>query len=148
MSLSRDSHSITLIGHLGRDPETRFTPSGQEVCNFSVATTRKWNTAEGVPGEETIWWRCSAWGKTAQVCQKYLAKGRQVLIEGRLVVDSNTNAPRIYTRTTDGSPAVSLEVNIENLKFLGARGDAPATPAPYGDPAAPGTGVEEEPVPF
>ena len=86
---------IVIVGNLGRDPEMRYTPSGQPVTNLSVATNRKWTSADGTPGEETIWFRVSVWGKQAETCNQYLSKGRQVLVEGRLRPDPATGGPRV-----------------------------------------------------
>jgi len=77
-------HKITIIGHLGRDPEMKYTPDGQAVTTFSVASSRKYKTAAGEQREETEWFNCSAWGKLADVCNQYLTKGKQVYVEGRL----------------------------------------------------------------
>jgi len=88
---------IIIMGNLGNDPEMRYTPQGKPVTNFSVATNRKWTNADGTPGEETIWFRVSAWGKLGEVCNQYLSKGRQVFVEGRLRPDPETGAPRIWT---------------------------------------------------
>ena len=70
---------IVIVGNLGRDPEMRYTPSGQAVTNFSVATTRKWSDGNGQTREETIWFRVATWGKLAEVCNQYLAKGVKYL---------------------------------------------------------------------
>jgi single-stranded DNA-binding protein len=75
---------LIIVGNLGGDPTMRYLPDGTPVTNFSVAVNRRWNNADGTPGEETIWFRCTAWRKTAEVVNQYLAKGRQVLVEGRL----------------------------------------------------------------
>jgi len=77
-------HKITIIGHLGRDPEMKYTPDGQAVTTFSVASSRKYKTVAGEQREETEWFNCSAWGKLADVCNQYLTKGKQVYVEGRL----------------------------------------------------------------
>jgi len=73
-----------IIGHLGRDPEMRYTPSGRPVTSFSVATSRSWNTAEGERRTETEWFNVVAWGSLAEICNQYLKKGHQVYVEGRL----------------------------------------------------------------
>jgi single-strand DNA-binding protein len=73
-----------IIGHLGRDPEMRYTPSGRPVTTFSVATSRSWNTADGERRSETEWFNVVAWGSLAEICKQYLTKGQQVYIEGRL----------------------------------------------------------------
>jgi single-strand DNA-binding protein len=78
---------VQLIGYLGRDPETRFTPTGKKVCQFSVAVGRHWKSAEGEAKEATEWFNVEAWGRVGEVCQQYLSKGRLVYIEGRLQTD-------------------------------------------------------------
>lgn len=78
---------VQLIGRLGRDPETRFTPTGSKVCSFPVAVDRRWRGAEGEPKEATDWFNVDAWGRLGEICQEYLHKGRLVYIEGRLKTD-------------------------------------------------------------
>jgi single-strand DNA-binding protein len=73
-----------VIGHLGRDPEMRYTPSGRPVTSFSVVTTRAWTSAEGERHEESEWFNVVAWGNLAEICNQYLTKGQQVYVEGRL----------------------------------------------------------------
>jgi len=73
-----------IIGHLGRDPEMRYTPSGRPVTTFTVATSRSWNTVEGERHSETEWFNIVAWSNLAEICKQYLTKGQQVYIEGRL----------------------------------------------------------------
>jgi single-strand DNA-binding protein len=78
---------VQLIGRLGRDPETRFTPKGSKVCSFSVAVDHKWRGAEGESRESTDWFNIEAWGRLGEICQEYLHKGRLVFVEGRLRTD-------------------------------------------------------------
>jgi single-strand DNA-binding protein len=111
---------VTIIGNLGNDPETRAMPSGDLVCNFSVATNRKWTNQNGTPGEETVWWRVSAWGRTGEICQQYLSKGRQVFIEGTILPDNTTGGPRIWTDQS-GQPRASFELRANTVQFLGGR---------------------------
>jgi single-strand DNA-binding protein len=73
-----------IIGHLGRDPELRYTPSGRPVASFSVATSRTWTSSDGERREETEWFNIVAWGNLAEICKTHLNKGQQVYIEGRL----------------------------------------------------------------
>jgi single-strand DNA-binding protein len=115
-------HTVIVVGNLGRDPEMRYTPSGQAVTNLSVATSRKYTDSSGEQRDETIWFRVSVWGRQAETVNQYLRKGRQVLIEGRLVPDENGN-PRIWNRQ-DGSPAASFELSAQTVRFLGGRDDA------------------------
>jgi len=88
-------HTIIIVGNLGRDPEVRYTPSGQPVTSFSVATNRQYTNNAGETIKETLWFRVSAWGKTAEVCNQYLKKGSKVLVEGCLMADPATGGPRI-----------------------------------------------------
>lgn len=111
---------LTIIGNLGGDPEMRFTPTGTPVTNFSVATNRKWTNSDGSQGEEVSWFRVTAWGRMAEVCNEYLSKGRLVLIDGRLKPDEG-GSPRVYQRK-DGDYAASFEVTAETVKFLGNGG--------------------------
>lgn len=135
-------HKVVLVGNLGRDPELRYTPSGQAVTNLSVATNRRFTDSSGEQRDETVWFRVSVWGRQAETVNQYLRKGRQVLVEGRLNPDENGN-PRIWTRQ-DGSPAASFEVSAQTVRFLGGREDAGAFAA-AGEMAGPET---EDEIPF
>jgi single-strand DNA-binding protein len=136
-------HKVTLVGNLGRDPEMRYTPSGQAVTNLSVATSRRYTDSSGEMRDETVWFRVSVWGKQAEACHQYLKKGRQVFVEGRLVADENGN-PRIWNRQ-DGTPGASFELNAQTVQFLGTRGDSPVE---VDEPPA-GFGPEtEDEIPF
>lgn len=110
-------NKIIIIGHLGRDPEMRYSPSGQPMTSFSVASSRRYTTAAGEQREETEWFNCTAFGRLADTCNQYLARGRQVYIEGRL-------RSRQYDRR-DGTPGFSLDVNVTDVQFLGRRDDQP-----------------------
>ncbi|MFQ5814644.1 MAG: single-stranded DNA-binding protein [Anaerolineae bacterium] len=116
---------IIIMGNLGRDPEMRYTPSGKPVTNFSVATNRRWTNADGTPGEETIWFRVTAWGKLGETCNQYLSKGRQVFVEGRLRPDPETGGPRIWTGQ-DGVARASFEITAFTVRFLGRRDEGVA----------------------
>ena len=137
-------HKIIIVGNLGRDPEMRYTPDGTPVTNFSVAANRRWTNSDGSQGEETVWFRVTAWRRMAEVCNQYLQKGRQVLIEGQLKPDPATGGPRIWTGN-DGAARASFEVTALTVKFLGGRGEAPPAEAP-GVPEEPPP--EEEEIPF
>lgn len=91
---------IQLIGRLGRDPETRFTPKGAKVCNFSLAVDDRWRSAEGEEHERTDWFNIEAWGRLGEFCQEYLTKGRLVFIEGRLRIEQyeKNGEKRYYTK--------------------------------------------------
>ena len=82
--MGRGLNKVMIIGHLGRDPEMRYTPNGRPVTSFSVATSRTWTSAEGDRREETEWFNVVAWGNLAEICKAHLTKGQQVYVEGRL----------------------------------------------------------------
>lgn len=115
-------HTIIIVGNLGREPEMRYTPGGQAVTNFSVATNRQYQGTDGNMVKETIWFRISVWGKQAESCNTYLHKGSKVLIEGRLQPDPATGGPRIWNRQ-DGTPNASYEITASTVRFLSSRGE-------------------------
>ena len=115
--------TIIIAGNVGRDPEMRYTPSGQAVTSFSVATNRQYTNNNGETVKETIWFRVSAWGKTGEICNQYLKKGSKVLVEGRLTADPATGGPRVWT-AQDGSTRASFEVSAQTVRFLSSRGEA------------------------
>ena len=114
---------LTLIGHLGKNPELRYTPSGQAVCNFSMATSRKWAGQDGQLQEETVWFKVSTWGKQAETCNRYLSKGQKVLVEGRLTVDKDSGGPRVW-QDQNGNWRASYEVTALEVRFLSSRSDS------------------------
>ena len=104
-------NKVILVGNLGADPDMRYTPSGQGVCELRVATSESWNDKNGQRQERVEWHRIVVWGKRAEVCSKYLSKGRQVYIEDR-----------IQTRTyddKDGNKRYITEVIANDVQFLG-----------------------------
>ena len=109
-------NKVILIGRLGRDPEVRYTPSGMPVANFSVATSENWNDKQGQKQERTEWHRIVVWGKLAELCGQYLAKGRQVYLEGRLQTRQWDDR--------DGKKKFTTEVVAREVTFLGGRGEA------------------------
>jgi single-strand DNA-binding protein len=115
-------HTIIVVGNLGRDPEMRYTPSGQAVTNLNVATNRQYTASDGNQVKETIWFRVSTWGKTAENCNQYLKKGSKVLIEGRLNPDPATGGPRVFTRQ-DGSSGATFEITAQTIRFLSTRAE-------------------------
>ncbi len=139
-------HKVVIAGHLGRDPEMRYTPDGPPVTNFSVATTEKWTGQDGQQQERTIWWRVTAWRRQAEICNQYLSKGRPVLVEGRIRPDDNGN-PRVFTRS-DGTPGASYEVTADVVRFLGGREGAAESGAPQDAEIPPEAGMAEEDIPF
>ncbi|MBE2233675.1 MAG: single-stranded DNA-binding protein [Anaerolinea sp.] len=132
-----------IIGNLGNDPDLRYTSAGIPVCTMSVAVNRKWTNADGTPGEETKWFRATAWRKLAETCNQYLSKGRQVMVIGRVAASAFSGQ--------DGSPRASLEVTADSVRFLGGgRGEAaPGAPAGNGNGASAHIApMEEEDIPF
>lgn len=113
--MSRGLNKVMIIGHLGRDPEMRYTPSGRPVTTFTVATSRSWNTSDGERHNETEWFNIVTWGNLAEICKQYLTKGQQVYIEGRL-----------QTRKWDDSEGTkhsSIEIVANEMMILGERKD-------------------------
>ena len=118
-------NKVILVGNLGRDPESRFLPSGEAVCNFSIATTEKWRDKSGEMKESTEWHRISAFGKTAEVCGEYLHKGSSVYIEGRIQTRKWTDK--------DGNDRYTTEIRCDRMQMLGGR---PQGDTPQREPAA------------
>ena len=115
-------HTIIVVGNLGKDPEMRYTPSGQAVTNFNVATNPTYTSSDGNQVKETVWFRVSAWGKTAEVSNQYLKKGSKVLVEGRLNPDPETGGPKLWNRQ-DGTTAASYEITAGTVRFLSSRAE-------------------------
>jgi single-strand DNA-binding protein len=91
---------VQLIGRLGKDPESKFTPTGKKVAHFSVAISNRWKGKEGETKEYTEWVNVEAWGRLGEVCQDYLKKGSLVFVEGRLKTDryEDKGETRFYTK--------------------------------------------------
>lgn len=106
-----------IIGRLGRDPEQRYTPAGQAVTNFPVATERTWFDKENHKQSETTWFTVTAWGSLAESCANYLKKGMTVAVEGRFQIDPKTGGPRIW-RSEDNQMHTSFELVANVVKFL------------------------------
>jgi len=117
---------VQLIGRLGRDPETRFTPKGSKVCQFSVAVDHRWRSADGETKERTNWFNIEAWGRLGEICQEYLGKGRLVYIEGRLQTDQ-------YEK--DGEKRYVTKVIASAMQILDRKPeeDEPVPPTPEED---------------
>lgn len=133
------------IGNLGRDPEMKVTQSGKSVASFSVACSETWKDKDGNKQERTEWVNCTAFYKLADICGKYLVKGKQVYIEGRLQTDK-------YEK--DGQTRYSTKIIVSDMKILGTKGDnssngnheynaAPDNPA---DNSVPGKGSANSPT--
>ena len=128
-------HTV-IVGNVGRDPEMRYTPNGTAVTNFSVAVSRKYTGKDGQPVEKTTWFRVTAWGKLAETCNEYLAKGRLVLVEGEIEASAWMGQ--------DGEPRATLELKAQNVRFLGGKGTTGSEQAEAPTPAP----AEEDNLPF
>jgi single-strand DNA-binding protein len=152
-------NKVILVGNLGRDPETRYLPSGEAVTNISIATTDTWkDKASGEKKEATEWHRVSFFGRLAEIAGEYLKKGSQVYVEGRL-------RTRKYQDKETGKDRYSTEIIADRMQMLGSRagagdpgadprgepgakGDAPAKPgAPAKKPAGKFDDMEDD-IPF
>jgi len=107
-------NKVILVGNLGKDPEVRFTPSGRAVAKFSIATTESWMDQESGRQERTEWHNIVVWGKQAESCGQYLAKGRQVFVEGAI-------RSRSYD-DKEGNKRYITEIVAQRVQFLGGRG--------------------------
>ena len=138
-------NKVILVGNLGRDPEVRYTKSGQAVASFSLATSERWTGKDGNKEEKTEWHRIVAWGKLGEICGEYLSKGKQVYIEGRL-----------QTREWDdkeGNKKQTTEIVASNMTMLGqaGQGHAPARDHNIQDGSGHEGGAndfEEDDIPF
>jgi single-strand DNA-binding protein len=103
---------VQLIGRLGRDPESRFTPTGKKVTHFSLAVSNRWKSKEGEMNESTEWINIEAWERLGEVCQEFLKKGSLVYLEGRLKTDKYEN---------NGESRFFTKVVVSSLEFLDKR---------------------------
>ncbi len=120
-----------VVGNLGKDPEVRFTQSGRAVANFSVATSDSWTGQDGNRQERTEWHNIVVWGKQAESCGQYLAKGRQVFVQGRIQTRKWTDQ--------NGQDRYTTEIVAQRVQFLGGAGGARASQESqdqgFGDPS-------------
>lgn len=128
---------VILMGNLTRDPEVRFLDSGTAVASFGLAVNRKWKK-DGETKEEVSFFDCEAWGKTAEICGEYLAKGRPVLVDGRLKQER--------WEDDGGNKRQKIKVVINEVQFLGSReqGEPAAEGAAAGSSSGAGAGAEED----
>ncbi len=138
--MSKQFNKLTFVGHLGSEPEMRYTPAGKPVTNFNVASNDQYTNDSGETVKTTTWFRCTAWGRQAEIYNQYLKKGSKVLIEGKLRPNPSTGRPEIWTRQ-DGTPTADYNVTVQELYFLdGKSGSGSEESQP---PAAP-----EDDIPF
>lgn len=131
-------NKITIVGNLGRSPELRYTPQGTAVCEFSIATTEKKPRSEDV----TTWFKCTAWGKTAENASKFLAKGSKAYVDGRLSQETWTDR--------DGVEKTTLAVNVSDIQYLSPKAENNNTQQPLAEATHTGTAplVDDSDVPF
>ena len=130
-------NKVILLGRLGRDPELRTTQGGNSVCSFSVATSEAWKDKQtGEKQERTEWHNIVAWGKLAEICSQYLAKGAQAYIEGKLQTTK-------YDK--DGVERYKTEIVASTVQFVGGKSDN--TPASAAS-ALGGKVVDDSDIPF
>lgn len=133
--MSRSVNKAILIGNLTRDPEMRYTPDGQAVCSFGVATNRSWKGKDGEQKEDVEFHNLVAWGKLAELCSQLMKKGRKVYLEGRL-----------QTRSWEGKDGVTrqrTEIVLEDMVLLDSKG----APTEEGTPEQPAPKEEEIQLP-
>lgn len=137
-------NKVILVGNLGTDPEVRSTPSGQQVANFRLATSRRWRDREGQRREETEWHTVVCWGRQAEVAGQYLTKGKQIYVEGRLQT-------RSWDDRQTGEKKYRTEVICENFQMLGARGEYDGGSGRYAEgqqTAPPPAAPDDDDIPF
>ena len=121
-------NKVILVGHLGRDPENRYLPSGEQVTSIAVATTDRWrDKATGDMKEQTEWHRISFFGKLAEIAGQYLKKGSQVYVEGRIRTNKYTDR--------DGVERYQTQIIADTMQILGSKQDGSAQPAGTKQPA-------------
>ena len=124
--------NTVIVGHVGRDPEMRYTASGTPVTTFSVAVNRRWTGSDGEVKEKTTWFRVTAWNKLAEITNEHLRKGRLVLVDGEIEASAWMGQ--------DGEPRATLELTARNVRFLGGKGE--------GNDADASTNSENADMPF
>ena len=134
-------NKVILIGNLGRDPELRYLPSGQAVTKFSLATGSRWKDKDGQWQDRTDWHNIVAFGKTAEICNEYLKKGRQVYIEGRIQTRSYDDR--------DGNKKWFTEIVAQSMQMLGRKGEGEEEiPEAVEEPQGGETKSEDDDLPF
>ena len=129
-------NKILIIGNVGNDPEMRYTPNGNPVTSFNIATNRRYTTSDGEQHEETEWFTVSAWNRLAEQCNQYIVKGRKVYVEGRL-----RSKPWLGN---DGQPRSGNEIVANDVRFLDSRVTAGAEDT-ESNAGAPAGAVEDLP---
>ncbi|MBC8455995.1 single-stranded DNA-binding protein [bacterium] len=133
---------VILIGHVGRDPETRYMPSGAAICNFSIATTESWNEQDGNQQSHTEWHRCDAFGKSAEIIAQWVKKGQLLMVEGSI-------RSREYT-DKEGVARKAFSIRMENFTMLGKKsGSQESGEQPFkSEPKKDSEEAKDDEVPF
>ena len=141
-------NKVILVGNLGRDPEMRALPSGQQVATFSVATSRRYKDRDGNRKDETEWHNIVVFGKQAEIAGQYLTKGKMVFVEGRIQT-------RSWDDKESGKKQYKTEIICENFQMLGSKGDGSGGgsrdaggSAPAGGANDPGHEFPDDDIPF
>jgi len=149
--MSGSLNKVILIGNLGKDPELKMTPGGQALARFSLATTETWKTPQGEKKEKTEWHRIVVWGKQAEIAEKYLRKGKQIMIEGRIQYGEYTDQAGVKKTTCD--------IRCDNFVMLGRQDEGPRGASGGSDhrggdfdepmpPPPPSSGGYDDDIPF
>ena len=147
--MARGINKVILIGHLGQDPEVKYMPSGQAVCNISVATTESWNDkSSGEKIEKTEWHRVVFFRRLAEIAGEYLRKGSQVYVEGRLQTRK--------WQDQSGSDRYTTEIVANDMQMLGSKGsgaamihqEGPSSPEPVQASTGSSTDDFDDDIPF
>ncbi len=139
-------NKVILIGNLGKDPEMRYTPNGQAVTRFSIATSERFKDRNGEQQERTTWHNIVVWGRQAEIAKEYLSKGRSVYVEGR--IDNRSYDDK------DGNKRYISEIIVQRMQFLGSRGDSPGSgfdqtpPSQPDDSFPPEDSAQDDDLPF
>ena len=141
-------NKVMLVGNLGRDPEMRALPSGQQVANFALATSRRYKDRDGNRKDATEWHNIVVFGKQAEIAGQYLTKGRMVFVEGRIQT-------RSWDDKESGKKQYKTEIICENFQMLGSKGDGSGGgsrdaggSAPAGGADDPGHEFPDDDIPF
>ena len=146
--MSGSLNKVILIGNLGKDPELKTTPNGTAVAHFSIATTESWKNQQGEKQTRTEWHNIEVWGKQAEVAQKYLAKGKQIMVEGKIQYQEYTDK--------EGVKKVFTKIRADNFVMLGTLGEGGKSASQKsashdddrGDDAPPAGGDYDDDIPF
>lgn len=165
--MSGSLNKVMLIGNLGKDPELKVTPSGQPVARFSIATTETWKNPQGEKQSKTEWHNIVVWGKQAEIAEKYLRKGKQILVEGRIQYREYTDQAGVKKYMTEircdhfvmlgrmdegggaGQREGGYNRSASNTSGAGGSGGAHSGGQDYDDmPPPPNSGGYDDDIPF